>query len=181
MKANVLGPSGRLYADPRNQPDETSFQVDNTSAAYYQSPYYMAHKAQVQSIPARRTGLSNDIDNCCKGAGLWPDLVLAGHAHLYQRFTRKMPDGTAIPYLVAGCGGFAATRPMQGLPKAPTTVGDHTLVINPIVDFGYLTVTVDANKKQLAVIFNQVGTKGGKRTGDQVIVDLAKRAIVKGA
>jgi hypothetical protein len=53
-------------------------------------------------------------------------------------------------------------------------------VINPIVDFGYLTVTVDATRKQLAVIFNQVGTQGGKRTGDQVIVDLAKHAIIKG-
>jgi hypothetical protein len=69
---------------------------------------------------------------------------------------------------------------MQGLPKAPATVGDHTLAIDPIVDFGYLTVAVDAGKKQLSVIFNQVGTKGTKHTGDQVVVDLAKRAIVKG-
>lgn len=126
------------------------------------------------------TGLSNDIDDCCRAAGIWPDAVLAGHAHLYQRYTRKMPGGTQIPYIVAGCGGFAATRPMQGLPKAPATVGDHTLAIDPIVDFGYLTVAVDAGKKQLSVIFNQVGTKGTKHTGDQVVVDLAKRAIVKG-
>lgn len=32
-------PPGRLFADPHPAPDETSFQVDNTSAAYYDSPY----------------------------------------------------------------------------------------------------------------------------------------------
>src|SRR4029077_19041903 len=31
-------------------------------------------------------GLQKDIDAACKAAGLWPDVVLSGHAHLYQRF-----------------------------------------------------------------------------------------------
>jgi hypothetical protein len=125
------------------------------------------------------TGMSNDIDRCCKAAGLWPDLVLSGHAHLYQRFTRKMPDGSQIPYVVAGCGGYAATQAMHALPtRFPATIGDATLEIKPIVDFGYLTVSVDANKKQLAVMFNEVGTKGNRRITDQVTVDLVKRALI---
>jgi hypothetical protein len=36
--------------------------------------------------------------------------VLSGHAHLYQRFTRKV-DGREIPYIVCGSGGFAITPP----------------------------------------------------------------------
>lgn len=48
----LTGVHGRLFADPSPSPDETSFQVDNTSADYYKSPYYLLHKNQVQSIPS---------------------------------------------------------------------------------------------------------------------------------
>jgi predicted phosphodiesterase len=34
-----------------------------------------------------------------------PDLVLTGHVHNYQRFTRKL-NGASIPYIVAGSGGY---------------------------------------------------------------------------
>jgi hypothetical protein len=40
---------------------------------------------------------------------------------------------------------------MGALPNAPVKVGDHTLVVNPIVEFGYLTVTTDA--RTLTVTF----------------------------
>jgi hypothetical protein len=89
------------------------------------------------------TGILKDLDACCKAAGLWPDVLLSGHAHLYQRFTRNLPNGQQTPYIVAGSGGFAATTPKH-LPPAPITVGDYTLEINPIVDFGYITVETDA-------------------------------------
>jgi hypothetical protein len=89
------------------------------------------------------TGILKDLDACCKAAGLWPDVLLSGHAHLYQRFTRNLPNGQQAPYIVAGSGGFAATTPKH-LPPAPITVGDYTLEVNPIVDFGYLTVETDA-------------------------------------
>jgi hypothetical protein len=120
------------------------------------------------------TGLQNDIDACCKAAGLWPDILLSGHAHLYQRFTRILPDGTETPYIVAGCGGFAATAPKQ-LPKAPITVGDHRLEINPIVAFGYLTVETDA--RTISVTFK---TADGHSVvvRDSVAVDLAKGKIL---
>jgi hypothetical protein len=120
------------------------------------------------------TGLQNDIDACCKAAGLWPDILLSGHAHLYQRFTRILPDGTETPYIVAGCGGFAATAPKQ-LPKAPITVGDHRLEINPIVAFGYLTVETDA--RTISVTFK---TADGHSVvvRDSVAVDLTKGKIL---
>lgn len=88
------------------------------------------------------SGLARDIDTASRAAGFWPDAVLSGHAHLYQRFTRRV-DGREIPYIVAGSGGFAATQPIGGLPATPVTVGEYTLDKPPIVEFGYLTVTVD--------------------------------------
>src|ERR1700683_2962051 len=46
------GTGGRLFADPVPTPDETSFQVDNTSDQYYDSPYYKAHANDLQPVPA---------------------------------------------------------------------------------------------------------------------------------
>ncbi|MGA2016136.1 MAG: metallophosphoesterase [Opitutaceae bacterium] len=98
----------------------------------------------VDSLHGGTVGLANDIDTACKAAGLWPDAVLSGHAHLYQRFSRSVPGlARAIPYVVSGSGGFAATAPQTAAPAAGTTIGQYTLVTPPDVDFGYLTITVD--------------------------------------
>ncbi len=117
-------------------------------------------------------GLSNDIDAACQKAGLWPDAVLSGHAHLYQRFTRRV-NGRQIPYVVSGSGGFAASPPRGGLPPAPVTVGDVTLVKDPVVAFGYLTVTTDA--RTLMIAFRSTNPAIAP---DRVTVDLQKGTIV---
>src|SRR5580704_3173522 len=128
------------------------------------------------SADARHGGSSGelaDIDACCTAAGLWPDAVLSGHAHLYQRFTRVI-QGKETPYIVAGSGGFAATAPMGGLPNAPVKSGDHTLVVNPIVEFGYLTITTDA--KTLTITFKTSVQKQVMQR-DSVTVDLKSGTI----
>lgn len=123
------------------------------------------------------TGLETDINTACKAAGLWPDIVLSGHAHLYQRFTRALPSGQQIPYIVAGCGGFAVTKPQEKLPPAPVTIGDHTLEIDPLLDFGYLTLTTDA--KTITVTFRAVSPTG-VQPRDSVTVNLKTGKITSG-
>ncbi len=49
-----MGPEGQLFADPHPGEDESAFQVDNTSDAYYKSPYYKAHENQLSR--SRRRG-----------------------------------------------------------------------------------------------------------------------------
>jgi hypothetical protein len=126
--------------------------------------------ASVDSKHGGTTGLADDIDNASRAAGFWPDAVLSGHAHLYQRYTRKT-DGREIPYVVAGSGGFAATAPKAGLPSAPLTDGEYTLVKNPIVEFGYLTVTVDMTtaKPRLRIVFRD---RRDTKIHDRVSLDM---------
>src|SRR5256885_16078921 len=50
----LSGTEGRLFADPQPAPDETSFQVANTSAGYYKSAYYTLHKDDLQPVPKPR-------------------------------------------------------------------------------------------------------------------------------
>ncbi|MGA2164359.1 MAG: S53 family peptidase, partial [Solirubrobacteraceae bacterium] len=54
LSSNLVGPEGQLFADPHPGEDESAFQVDNTSDAYYKSPYYKAHEEQLQPVPQPR-------------------------------------------------------------------------------------------------------------------------------
>jgi hypothetical protein len=132
----------------------------------------------VDSKHGGTTGLASDIDTACQNAGLWPDAVLSGHAHLYQRFTRSVA-AREIPYIVAGSGGFAATPPMTGIPATPLTIGEYTLVGPPLIEFGFLTATVDmsAQPPMLTISFDSRGLEAQ----DSVTVDLSSNRIVGGA
>jgi hypothetical protein len=46
------------------------------------------------------------LDDSFATTGVYPDIVLTGHVHNYQRFTRKLENGNDLPYIVAGAGGY---------------------------------------------------------------------------
>jgi hypothetical protein len=118
------------------------------------------------------TGLAADLDNAFKTAGLWPDAVLSGHAHIYQRFSRAV-DNRRIPYVVAGSGGHNALVPTgEHKGEAPQSWNDYTLVNGPTADYGYLTVTVDmrdATARTLSITFTAPAAPSAT---DQVTVTL---------
>ncbi len=62
QKQKLIGPGGRLYAEPQPGADETKFRQDNTSSKYYNSPYFLAHKNQVQPMPPPRKGVPSQLD-----------------------------------------------------------------------------------------------------------------------
>lgn len=59
-------------------------------------------------FPGQKDPTSTAIDAACKKAGFWPDAVICGHAHLYQRVVRQ-DTGQDIPYVLSGAGGYAIT------------------------------------------------------------------------
>jgi hypothetical protein len=96
------------------------------------------------------------IDNCCQQADIWPDLVLSGHAHLYEHYTRTMKaDGRQIPYIVAGNGGYynlstlksntSGKKPTPGKQTEPDGQG-NTITLEQFNDtnFGFLRITASA-------------------------------------
>jgi hypothetical protein len=118
-------------------------------------------------------GIMKDIDSCCRSADLYPDALLCGHAHLYQRFTR-VKGGKETPYIVAGSGGFAATAPKK-ISQVPLTVGDYTLVVAPLAQFGFLTIETDA--RTLSIVF-KTADASGVAIRDSVVVDLRAGKIL---
>src|SRR5207302_10836302 len=73
--------------------------------------------------------------------GRWPDMVLAGHVHDYQRFTRRLASNNRqIPCLVAGAGGYhnlhAVAKVNGAEPTPPVTmpVSGDTVTLESYVD-----------------------------------------------
>jgi hypothetical protein len=111
------------------------------------------------------------IDNVCDQVGLYPDIHLSGHSHLYERFTRTI-KGRQIPYIVAGMGGYPnltglkkGKKPQP--PRAPQSGKDASG--NPLrletfnnLTFGFLRMTVTAS--ELDVVFIGVDPGSDKST-----------------
>jgi kumamolisin len=122
-------------------------------------------------------GMSEDIDKACENAGLRPDAILSGHAHLYQRYTRTV-DGAEVPYIVSGSGGHGLTRPQANI-SAENLPEGYALTVKPIMEYGYLTLTVDMSSQTPTLTAAFEATSGGE-TGlrDTVTIDLSTRKII---
>jgi hypothetical protein len=131
------------------------------------------HPPASVSVHPGSAGLDKDLTSAFEAAGLWPDAVISGHAHLYQRFIRKVGE-REIPYVVAGAGGFSETRPRTPVSKGATN-GVYTLDADPIVSFGYLTVTVDMKANRLTIGYRP---SDQKVKGESVAVDLEAGKLV---
>ena len=113
------------------------------------------------------------LDQACNQAGIMPDAVLSGHAHNYQRHTRRLTfKGKAmqIPFIVAGCGGH------NDLPVAAAhgqVIGDRTYD-KALRGYGYLMVTVSS--ASLKIELWQMPS-AGKTPFDSVTVDLATNHV----
>ena len=92
-------------------------------------------------FPGANDPNSTAIDAACKKAGFWPDAVICGHAHLYQRMVRQ-DTGHDIPYVMTGAGGHAVTPSQEvGKPYMAQLMKDGTKLANKMFESGYVRAT----------------------------------------
>ncbi|MCB8879731.1 metallophosphoesterase [Acidisoma cellulosilytica] len=125
------------------------------------------HPPYSQGGHSGSTAMGADIDAACKAAGLYPDLFLSGHAHNYQRYTRRI-DGKMIVYVVSGTGGMSP-QPVGQATGQPATDSSTVTYDRSLASLGYSFLTVSA--KQLKVEFWPLGSPHGTAF-DSVTVDL---------
>ena len=94
------------------------------------------------------------IDAACTQVGILPHLVLAGHAHNYQRYTRSnsmagQPAETT--FVVAGTGGYGLQK-VAAATSAPHPGANANAAVNPpvyekaIMAYGYLNLSVSTSR-----------------------------------
>ena len=120
----------------------------------------------------------------------YPDLILSGHVHSYQRFTNVVqgPKGPKqIPYIVAGAGGYTNLGKLQRVngayPKAPLAVTSGlTLEQYDQDNFGFLRLEV--SKTQIVGTYlsapYSVGGTPTATVADSFTVDLTKKTVMTG-
>src|SRR5580700_9426786 len=117
----------------------------------------------------------------------YPNLILSGHVHNYQRFTNvvKGPkDQLELPYIVAGAGGYTKLGTLHKVngadPAVPLSIGSGlTLEQYDQKNFGFLRLEV--SKAQIVGTYHSAPyVSGGTPTAkvvDSFVVDLGNNTV----
>ncbi len=96
--------------------------------------------------------MSDFLDGAFKEAKLFPDLVLSGHVHNFQRFTKKYGKSQELPIIVAGAGGYHNLHYVDSK-KDPVYVPNNTFFPDATLEkfcddrFGFLRITIERTGK----------------------------------
>jgi hypothetical protein len=215
--SNALEDPGVISGDGGKWPGVPDFQLEYLEAqlgriAREKYPYAVllaVHHPPFSYAPPARTGgvggmhggsweMLRQIDTICQATKVYPHAVISGHAHNYQRYTRKLDfEGAArdVPFVVCGCGGHnvnslvraqggrRAQEPGFGtdvsyLERNPA-VKSNGLVLEKYDDrnYGYLRLSADA--AQLKIAFHHVEAHSLTQSRfDLVTIDVATHTKV---
>ncbi|TMK38788.1 MAG: hypothetical protein E6G56_13420 [Actinobacteria bacterium] len=101
------------------------------------------------SIDAHHGGsqhMGDALDQAFGDSGRTPDLVLSGHVHDYQRFTRAIGD-KQVPYIVSGNGGYHNLHKLASDASPGDKLADGvTFEYGDASQYGFLKLTVAGGK-----------------------------------
>jgi uncharacterized protein YukJ len=131
--------------------------------------------------------MRDDMDKACQEANCWPDAVLSGHAHIYQRMNRAVQVGSQnwqIPYVVAGSGGNF--NPSQEIDKPGVKLLDEKdpqfKLHRFLPHYGYLRITIRPKSRTanatLRIEFHSPEVNAGHPSADACVLDLKTHQYV---
>ncbi|WDF67271.1 metallophosphoesterase [Sphingobacterium oryzagri] len=99
----------------------------------------------------------NFLDQAFAEAGVKPDAVFSGHVHNYQRFLRRYADGSQVPFVVAGAGGYVDLHTVADVDdthvqKLDLPTGSVTLEAYCENRYGFLKLAVQRTVDGLSII-----------------------------
>jgi acid phosphatase type 7 len=119
------------------------------------------------------------IDGAIRESKVFPDLVLSGHVHNYQRFNKRYPGGRLIPFIVAGNGGYADLHPLadpqdKDFPDDSCLFDDVELQNYCDDAHGFLKISLARNEDKLTLsgAFYATDNKDKARLYDSFKVDI---------
>jgi hypothetical protein len=131
------------------------------------------------------TEVYNVLFDSFKATGRYPDLILSGHVHNYQRFTTVV-QGTKgpleIPCIVAGAGGYTNLGKLHKIngsyPRAPLQLGGGlTLEQYDQDNFGFLRLEI--SKSQIVGTYYSAPYVAGGTPDTKVVESFAVDLVAK--
>lgn len=130
--------------------------------------------------------LLSQIDQACADAGIWPDAVISGHAHNYQRYLRECKDAAGhafdISYVIAGTGGINTQaiphnfgHQLTETPVPPGLASSGVTYSTGLQAHGYLRISASATALKLT--FVKVAA-GHTTVHETVVIDLATQQTI---
>jgi len=125
------------------------------------------------------------LQSAFEEAAVFPDVVISGHVHNYQRFTKTYPDGKKIPFVVAGAGGYADLHRIAQ-PGDPAYPDHHPQLDNIRLEnycdhtHGFLRVTLEKVKGKITltgeyfILSAKVNNSAGARLFDFFMVNIGE-------
>jgi calcineurin-like phosphoesterase family protein len=179
--------------DARGTSQQQNWFVDQLKATPQDKWLVVAVHHPCYSLDSAHGGYQETLDAldlAFKNSGRHADVLLHGHVHNYQRFSRAYAKDVSIPYIIAGAGGYALTerslhklqkglKPSHG--KVKTTLDGVVLEHYDTTNSGFLTLTADPAKLTIdyySVTFNDP-PKVSDGPADSVVIeagDVAKTA-----
>jgi hypothetical protein len=156
---NIVGIYSNVPAHGDVDPTQTAWFTNELKTLPKGVPLLVTLHHPIFSADIKHSGsaqMKQLIDDASKAAGRRPDMVLAGHVHDYQRFTRDDGSGRVTPYIVAGAGGYHNLHAIQKVnnQKMATPVNFHDpatgedVMLESYVDdhHGFLRLKVKAGR-----------------------------------
>lgn len=116
------------------------------------------------------------LERSFQAAGVKPDLVLSGHVHNYQRFSKQYSDGTLIPYVVAGAGGYADLHRIAE-PGNPSVIEDLPILKQVQLEnycdscHGFLKIRLDKQDVGILLTCEYYTFSDGPQPNDAVLFE----------
>lgn len=140
--SNVI-PGGHL------EPQQAEWLAAELSAAPADRPLIVSLHHPPYSVDAMHGGsvhMGEALDTAFDAAKRTPDLVLSGHVHDYQRFTRRRGEET-IPYIVIGNSGYHNLHRLAKDAEKGQEIGDGvTFEYGDDDEYGFLRLTIAQGK-----------------------------------
>ncbi|HWH11421.1 MAG TPA: metallophosphoesterase [Solirubrobacteraceae bacterium] len=160
----IIGIYTNVPAGGRLEASQTDWLTGELKAAPADLPVIVTLHHPPYSVDAMHGGskpMGDALDAAFTAAGRTPDLVLSGHVHDYQRFTRTL-DGKQIPYIVIGNSGYHNLHLLaKGANVGEQLTDEVTFEFGDDANWGFLELTVAGQK--ITGIYTSV-TKDGQAT-----------------
>lgn len=160
--ANIIGLHSNVPKYGIITPEQRSWLVQELATASQQQPrkalLLCLHHAPFSADVNHGSSLPmiEFLQGVFEETGIYPDLVLSGHVHNYQRFVKKYPNGKQVPFIVAGAGGY------DGLHEIVRTDDDHFYSENPLLEdaklesycdnqHGFMKIEIEKTEKGLTL------------------------------